>query len=861
MTLLWLKLKQAASHTHQTTDTDEEPMEHRKFEIVSSYDTETTNIGNGENTRAFPVLFIDNKLVHLNLIDYTPEQDDDIRFYRTEQGMLNAIREYIEIGKIDNKVPIICAYNLMFDLTPLMEELDKAYDIKVNAQSSTNVYTLDLYERDTDNMLLRFWDTYHLEMRGLYAMGKTAGLPKAYGDWDYDLIRTPETQLSDEEIFYAGRDTQVIPMYLRYLLRANEWMKQDDLGNRVLTKTSIVRQMARKEIGHIYVGKKDGKKLSLDKAFIEHCKAEDAPTFEQYALRKACFRGGFTFTAARYASEVTHNVASLDVTSMHHTFINGRFMPENFVVCSCHDLHVFSKRIIETEIEYVLAHYEKPFDIALHERVKFRNIRLKKGSCFEYWGIALESTSKFKKQIIYESGAGESERNTEQDNYIRSYGWHDVYKDAEFAFGKLYSADTVILNVSEIELWCIGQVYDFDSFEPLYGEASCKFRVPPDFVTLQSNELFEMKSAAKFISKHYHEGEPYPYNLSGIPDGIAESLRNGTCDESFFESWYTSTVKGMFNGIYGTQAQDVRKPSYIVDKGELVIDDESRVTKENYDESGTGTIRVLYTYGLRIVGGSRMHMVISMMLLYNALKDRARVLGGDTDSMKVSCDADVTDSMLDEAMKPIADASKRAIDATMKRLRTEYPDKASTLKDIGSFDIENRGAHYETHIELWNKCRVSFDGKRMHVTCAGLRRPSGKLNIERAMEMFAEKYDIDKVLEECIGYNVFVDSSLSYALEKHQPKATDIYDADVTDWRGMTSHVTAHESPALYPAGRWLGETLKATNTESIAYLKKHHGRYVDEADRYIGIDSNAGKLYLKREGESGFETIMEVSI
>lgn len=829
----------------------------RKFEIVSSYDTETTNINDGDEHYAFPVLFIDNRILDVDLKNYEPERDDDIRFYRTEHEMMAAIDEYIQIGQIDGKVPIICAYNLMFDLQPLMERLDSEFDMKVNAQSSTNVYTVDLYERDTDNMLLRFWDTYHLEMRGLKAMGETAGLPKAVGDWDYDLIRTPDTPLTDLELHYAGRDTQVIPMYLRYLLRANEWMKQEDLGNRILTKTSIVRQMARREIGSMTVGKRDGKRLTLDKAFIEHCKKEDAPTFAQYALRKACFRGGFTFTAAATASEVVRNVVSLDVTSMHHTFINGRQMPEEFVVVSNHDMDIFAQRILDTPLQYILDNYDKPFDIAIHARIKFNNIRLRKGTCFDKWGIALEPASKFKKELIYQEGFGEDERNLLQDNYIRKYGWHDVSNNAYFAFGKLYRADSAIINVSEIELWCLGQVYEWDSMEALFGEATAKFRTPPDFVTLQSNELFEMKSAAKFISKHYKYGEPYPYNLSGIPEGIAEELRNGTCDPQFFESWYTGTVKGMFNGIYGTQAQDVRKPSYKVEHGEIVIDDSTKVTAENYEDHESGNLRVLYTYGLRIVGGSRMHMVISMELLYRGLGDRAKVLGGDTDSMKVSCEKYVTDDALSEALQPIADASKNAIDRTMRRIRKNWPDKASTLKGIGAFDVENRGAHYDYHIELWNKCRVSWDGEKAHVTCAGVRRPIGEINIETVItSLINAEYPIEDVLQEAIGYNVFIESSVSHALEKHQPKAIDTLDNDVKDFRGDTRRVASHQSPALYPAGRWLGETLKATNASSVKYLERKYGRYVDTAARFIGTDGK--KVWVKREGPNGIETIME---
>ena len=252
-----------------------------------------------------------------------------------------------------------------------------------------------------------------------------------------------------------------------------------------------------------------------------------------------------------------------------------------------------------------------------------------------------------------------------------------------------------------------------------------------------------------------------------------------------------------------------------------------------------------------------MHMVISMELLYRGLGDRAKVLGGDTDSMKVSCEKYVTDDALSEALQPIADASKNAIDRTMRRIRKNWPDKASTLKGIGAFDVENRGAHYDYHIELWNKCRVSWDGEKAHVTCAGVRRPIGEINIETVItSLINAGYPIEDVLQEAIGYNVFIESSVSHALEKHQPKAIDVFDESVTDARGDTRRVASHQSPALYPAGRWLGETLKATNASSVKYLERKYGRYVDTAARFIGTDGK--KVWVKREGPNGIETIME---
>lgn len=832
-------------------------MKRPKLVLAAVYDTETTNVGDGENTRAFPILFIDNDIRDIDIYNYEPDRDDKINFYRTEQEMQDRIDAYVFWGECLGVVPIICAYNLMFDLQPLMEGLNERYEIHANAQSSTNVYTLDLYSEG--NHVLRFWDTYHLEMRGLAAMGKTCGLAKAKGDWDYSLIRTPETPITDLELFYARRDVQVIPSYLRYLLHANEWMEQSDFGFRVLTKTSIVRQMARREIERLTVPKKDGKRLELRHAFMQLCKKELPANYTLYALRKACFRGGWTFTAARYALTLQKNVISADAVSMHHTFINGRYVPQDFKVCMPNDLQTHFDSVLSTSLDYVLEHYEKPFDCAFHARVRIRGIRLRKNTCFECWGIALEASSKFKKNIEAGTEYGYDPANVAQENEVRGKGWYDRFNHATFAFGKLYSADEIVLHLNELELWTLSRVYEWDSLEPIFGEATSRFKLPPDFVTLQSNKLFEQKSAAKFVNFHYKEGEPYPYNTRSIPDGIAKGLKDGTIEHQFFEQWYSSTVKGMFNGIYGTMAQDVFKPQYKCVDGNLVVDDETITTPDNYADKKPRSTRVLYTYGMRIVGGSRMHMAILMELLWNELGNRIRVLGGDTDSVKVSCDADVSDADIEAAMKPIGDAAKQAIDRCMSRLRKNFPDLASTLKGIGSFEIENRGKHYVLHYELWNKARVSFDGKSTHITCSGLPRPIGLYTIESFMdELIQAGYRPELVLQESLGFDTFVSNSISHTLEHHKPQPTDIYSGIVTDYRGVAENVFCHQSTALYPAPRWLGETLKLTNRLSVEFLEREYGRTVDTATRYLERDKVSGKAKLLKDTDNGIKVVMQ---
>lgn len=813
------------------------------YEIAMIYDTETCNIVDEmNNAHAYPILFIENDVRGVNMREYDSSKDGIVHFYRTESEFLKRIDTYITWGKLTNKVPIVCGYNLMFDLQPLMEELDKKYDINASAQSSTNVYTVDLCSKMiSGKVLLRFWDTFHLEMRGLAAMGRTAGLPKAVGDWDYNLIRTPQTVLTKEELFYARRDVEVIPAYFRYLLQSNEWMKQSDLGFTILTKTGIVRQMAKRQIGSLSIEKQDDKKITLDYAFIQLCNKCLPKSFDVYALRKACFYGGWTFTSARYASTVQKNVLSADVTSMHHTFINGRMIPDDFKLRPADKLTTLCERIVNTSAEKIFEHYEKPFDCAIHARIEFENVRMRKGTCFEYWGLALEPLSKFRPTIDAPAQYGFNEAAMVQEEYVRSLHWYNQFEDAEFAFGKLYNAKKCIMHFNEIELWCFGQVYEWDSMRATYGESSGSFVKPPDYVTLQSNLLYKRKDAAKRIHATYREGVPYDGKISNtIPDGIAQMLRSGECSEQFFASYYQSTVKGMFNGIYGTMAQDIYKPDYTCIDGNLLVDINTRVTASNWEEKQPNSCRVLYTYGMRIVAGSRMHMLLAMQLIWNAFGKKVRVLGGDTDSMKMSLDSDITDEDVEMALESMEEISTHAINICMERIRTNFPDLASDLKGVGGFELENKGHHYELHYEAWNKARISYDGK-FHITCAGLRRPDGMYHIEhfmRDLEMQGNKPE--NILQACLGYNIFVSHNISHVLESHHPSAQDVYDNYVTDYRGYTAHVVCHESPALYASGRWLGDTSKYTNASNVAYLREHYDRDIDTRMRELVIDGKA---------------------
>lgn len=825
----------------------------REFRIALSFDTETTNLKVGEDAAdvvAFPVLFIALDLRDVDIRSYR-QGDGALSFMRTEGEMLALVDSLVSWGEDEGCVPVVCAYNMMFDLTPLMGSLSASYEMEVAAQNTTHAYYIDLMS--DGRTALRFWDTFYLEMRGLAAMGETCGLPKAEGDWDYTLVRAPDTPLTDEELFYAGRDVEVIPAYLRYLLDSNPWMEPGMLGRTVLTKTSLVRQTAKHETGRLRLEREGRRPISVQAMFERLCSRELARDYGTYALRKACFRGGLTFTSARYSGVVQRNVWSLDETSAHHAYINGHMVPVRFERMEPRYLTKMAENVCERSTPNVLEFYENPWGVAFHARVRYRNIRLREGSAFERLRIGILAEGKFKvaAQVAGFSPvpdeAGEAGEEAVKRN-MRDLAW-----GATFAFGKLMSADVAEVHLSEIECWLVSRVYSYDSMEVLEGEGTFHFVKPPDYVALLSNLLFERKQAMKRITKVYREGEPYPEEIpASIPEGIAARLRDGSMAMSDVTGYYQSTVKGQFNSIYGTQAQDVFKPEYGIEGGLIEVDPDSIVSPENFAAKREKVERkpVLYTYGLRIVGGSRMPIIIGIELLDAAFGERVRVLGGDTDSMKISCDPGVDGADLVAALEPLHAAVRRSISVCMDRLRRNFPDYASDLAGVGEFEVE--GEPYELHMEAWNKARVSYDGQRAHITCAGLSRPKGAYTIEDYIDELMEAgWSFEDLAPNVLGWGVTVSNSICHHLEHKRPKPTDVADLDVTDWRGDVRHVHAHQSIALYPSDRVLGDILMPTNMRCVTYMESM-GRRIDTRPRWLERAGGRAALYIS-DG-TGFE-------
>lgn len=625
-------------------------------------------------------------------------------FFETPEELVEAL----PMG--GDPTPIIAVYNLSFDFISLEPVfIERGYELS-SFGPATSPFYIDVLK--DNNIILRFWEVSRLCPQGLAVMGELAGLPKLDGEWDYSKYREPGTQLTEEEKAYAVRDTEVIQRYLSYLLKTNNFVNEADLGTRLLTQTGLVRLFGERVVGR--------KEL---RAFRAAAAQEEPETEEAYRLRKACFRAGLTFTGGSNAGQVFENVTSIDTVSMHHSFVLGRLVPRGFHRVEPAILGRALSTIFDTSVEDVLAHYKQPFGTALHARVKFTNLKIKVGSVFEAQGIGTLARGKFTQHVIYDWEDGGSSEASENRN--RRAGYLDQGKGLRFEFGKLVEAQEATLFLTELEAWVMAQVYDWDEFEVIEGEITTRFQVPPTYVLKLDEALYSNKCSMKSFLKGNKE--------AAVPQAIKNAPR------SVQEGYYRATSKGMFNAVFGMTAMDSHK----------------------YDlqYSKIKSPSSWYTMGMRIAGGSRVHLVIAMLLINKAFHGKFQILGGDTDSIKIS---GLTTSEIQEALQPLHEAITNAISIVLDQAGIN-PEQ---FQGIGTFESEGTA---ELEVEVFNKNRLAWNGDRFELTAAGIPTPSNRPNLQTALTALAHKYGPKKVMNEIYGPNLEVDSSLSCFLFPVRP--------------------------------------------------------------------------------------------
>lgn len=182
--------------------------------------------------------------------------------------------------------------------------------------------------------------------------------PKLSGeDFDYSIMRTPQTELNEDELGYIFCDVKGLHECIEELMET----ENDNLSTIPMTSTGYVRRDCRRAV------------LKNKKNYFEWQKSKLNP--QMYKLCRDIFRGGDTHASRFYSGMTLRDVGSRDLTSaypfamMTEYFPCGKMMNWNFALGG------------KEEFKYLLRNYCVMF------RVQLYNLRLKKERCDPYLDI------------------------------------------------------------------------------------------------------------------------------------------------------------------------------------------------------------------------------------------------------------------------------------------------------------------------------------------------------------------------------------------------------------------------------------------------------------------------------------------
>lgn len=801
-------------------------VERKPYRLCAFYDSETTNLATQQDIKAFPILHQIGTYHGDRLSDIEPGNVEDlvrIDLYRNTIDACAALDAIPET--FPGVVPVVAIHNLSFDMWPLMGWL-LSHDVKVLAKSAAKPISFTILDEDGKPSMV-LWDTLGFSMQGLAKMGAACGMPKLVGSWDYDLIRTPETPLTDDELAYARHDIYTLACWLGWWCRRNPDIEEGKLGLNVVTKTGIVREKR----ARLFDGLK-GKGCSYNVGrFWHYLNREQLPkTDDELFTMHASTRGGFTFTASRWASRPFNLddgecIAGFDATSQHPAQMLSRYYPLDFKECSPDRLDRLARIVSRKTVANILDNWAFPFPTAFNACFEFENIRLKPASMFEKEGIATLAYARFSNRYVSPDEFEDNESGENFKAHMHAIGYHDTCNDPVHAFGKLESASVAILFLTEIEYWICCQVYEWDGCKALFGYSTDHFSRPSDMCMLSVMEFYKAKSLFKAHMEKYLNRERLDdlSNVSDyVPGSTLDAMRTGTASDSDVKATYQQ-LKANLNSLYGIECtNEARQDCALTSKGIAYT-----------GAPGIGNLpknpKAWYQFGQRVVAWSRVAQIVAMSLVHPHVKG---IVNGDTDSLKVY----VSRSELPAIKKRLAKMGE-CIDKAQReityRVKKQYPQRYTFIPGLGSYELEFETTRY---CAAWNKAYTiqRFDSKagklRFDFTFAGITTDASPHSYNEMGDwLYEHGWSFEAVCDTLLGYNVTVDATLTKQNARKQPEVGEIVNDRITDYLGKTAHVVEPASLALYPMRKMVGCTENAQNAANCRIAKENRPMVNDD--------------------------------
>lgn len=217
---------------------------------------------------------------------------------------------------------VVYVHNLSYEFQFINQRIEWAKDKKGNNAVFSLKKRRPIYALTKNG--IEFRCSYFLSNCSLAYIGAEMlfkyPVTKLTGDLDYNLVRTPSTPLTEEEIAYCINDVRVVMSYIQEKIE-----NEGGILNIPLTNTGYVRKYTRdyctgKFNPDFYAGRKQGFEY---RAIMRALKISSE---KEYIQLKSAFAGGFTHASPTKVRKVWNNVGSADLSSSYpYTMVSSYF--------------------------------------------------------------------------------------------------------------------------------------------------------------------------------------------------------------------------------------------------------------------------------------------------------------------------------------------------------------------------------------------------------------------------------------------------------------------------------------------------------------------------------------------------------
>lgn len=589
-------------------------------------------------------------------------------------NLLETIQARYNLSK--KKRIIVYVHNLSFDFQFMRKYIN--WENVFSSKERTPLKALSEYG-------IEFRDSYILAALSLAKVGdnlQTYKVEKKVGDLDYKLIRTEKTTLTDKELGYCENDIKVLLSYIQEQIEDDE--HKGRITNLPLTNTGRVRRYIREKC---YFTNKNHSKSS--KGHFERYRnlmQELTLTEKTYLMLKEVFQGGFTHANFNYIGYTIDDVHSIDFTSSYP-----------YVMCS-------EKFPMSKPIKIENGTYDDFIRLLKEDVGLMFHVRFTKLMCINNNEMYL---SEYKCKI-------------EGDKVINN--------------GRVFSADSLLTTLTDIDFRIIAKVYHWDKIEiaDLYY-----FRM--DYLP---------KPIIDGILTLYEEKT----KLKGVKGKEAEYLKS----------------KGMLNSVYGMCVTDIVRDEYQYENEWNIVpaNVEEQIKKYNEDKKRF----LYYPWGVWVTAYARRNLWEGIFSIDDDY------IYSDTDSIKF---------VNLEAHKEFIENYNKNCEAKLQAMCNFYSFKFNRCKPktikgkekmLGVWDYEGKYDYFKT---LGAKRYLTYKNKEFQLTVAGLSKQNG-------MEYMKENRSVEET------FNFFNDEMKIPANRTGKQTHTYIDDemeGTITDYQGHTSYV------------------------------------------------------------------------